>query len=113
MTLFDILRQAGIHAILTMIVSVLPLGAGIAYVFRPTEHRLALMRPISLAGIFAALSGLASGLVHVLRHIAMSEPVKWNLVALGTAEALVPLYIASSCLTAAWLCVAVGLRRQG
>lgn len=112
MTLFQILAQAGVHAILSMIVSVLPLGAGIAYAIRPTEQRLALMRPISLAGLFGGLSGLASAFVHIFRNVSASNPINWHLVALGTAEAFVPLYIGFSCLTVGWLCVALGLRRH-
>jgi hypothetical protein len=112
MTILQMLSQAGIHAILSMIVSVLPLGAGIAYAIRPTEQRLALMRPISLAGLFGALSGLASALVNLLRGIAVSEPIRWHIVALGAAEAFVPLYIGFSCLTVGWLCVALGLRKH-
>jgi hypothetical protein len=112
MTVLQMLGQAGIHAILSIVVSVLPLGAGIAYAIRPTEQRLALMRPISLAGLFGALSGLSSGLINVLRGISVSEPVRWHIVALGGAEAFVPLYIGFSCLTVGWLCVALGLRRH-
>jgi len=111
--LFDMLRQASIVALLSLIVTTLPLGAGVAYAVRPTEQRLALMRPVSLAGIFAGLCGLLSGLINILRFIAVSEkPVESRLVALGVAEALVPLFVAFGCLTAAWLCVAVGLRRH-
>jgi hypothetical protein len=45
--------------------------------------------------------------------IAVSEtPVAPRLVAPGAAEALVPLFLAFGCLTAAWLCVALGLRRH-
>lgn len=111
--LFDVLRQASIVALLSLIVGLLPLGAGAAYAMRPTEQRLALMRPVSLAGIFAALCGLLSGLVSVLRLIAVSEPpVESRIVALALAEALVPLFVAFGCLTAAWLGVAVGLRRH-
>jgi hypothetical protein len=112
MQIFQILSQAGVHAILSMIVGVLPLGAGIAYVIKPTEQRLALMRPISLAGLFGSLSGLASAAVHIFRNLAVDKPIGWHLVALGAAEAFVPLYIGFSCLTVAWLCVALGLRRQ-
>jgi hypothetical protein len=112
MTLFQILAQAGVHAILSMIVSVLPLGAGIAYAIRPSEQRLALMRPISLAGLFGALSGLASAFVHILRNMSASDPISWHRVALGGAEAFIPLYIGFSCLTVGWLCVAFGLRRH-
>jgi hypothetical protein len=111
--IFDALRQASIVALLSLIVTVLPLGAGIAYAIRPTERRLALMRPISLAGIFAALCGLLSGLVNVLRYIGVNEtPVESRVVAIGVAEALIPLFVAFGCLTAAWLCVAIGLRRH-
>lgn len=110
--IFDVLRQASIVALLSLIVTVLPLGAGIAYAIRPTEQRLALMRPISLAGIFAALCGLLSGLVSVLRYAAVNEtPAESRIIFLGLAEALVPLFVAFGCLTAAWLCVAIGLRR--
>jgi hypothetical protein len=111
--LFQVLTQASVVALLSLIVSVLPLGAGVAYVVRPTEQRLALMRPVSLAGIFAALCGLLSGLVNTLRMVAVSvPPVESRIVALALAEALVPLFIAFGCLTVAWLCVALGLRRH-
>ena len=113
MELFDALRQASIVALLSLLVGVLPLVAGAAYAIRPTEQRLALLRPVSLAGIFAALCGLLSGLVSVLRFIAVSEtPVESRFIALALAEALVPLFVAFGCLTAAWLCVAAGLRRH-
>jgi hypothetical protein len=111
--LFDVLRQASIVALLSLIVSVLPLGAGAAYAIRPTEQRLALMRPVSLAGLFAALCGLLSGLVNILRLIAVSDtPVEARFIALALAEALVPLFVAFGCLAVAWLCVALGLRRH-
>jgi hypothetical protein len=111
--MFEVLRNASIVALLSMIVTVLPLGAGLAYAMRPTEQQLALMRPVSLAGIFAALCGLLSGVVSILRMIAESEsPVPPGLVALASAEALVPLFIAFACLTVGWLCVALGLRRH-
>jgi len=111
--MFTVLRNASIVALLTMIVAVLPLGAGVAYAIRPTEQRLALMRPVSLAGIFAGLCGLLSGAVNILRAIGVSEtPVTPSFVAIASAEALVPLFIALGCLTVAWLCVALGLRRH-
>jgi hypothetical protein len=109
----QILTHASIVALLSLIIGVLPLGAGIAYAIRPTEQRLALMRPLSLAGIFAALCGLLSGLVSALQTIAISQPpVESRLVALILAEALVPLFVASGCLAVAWLCAALGLRRH-
>jgi hypothetical protein len=113
MEFFNILASAGIVARLSMLVSVFPLGAGLAYLLRPSEQRLALMRPVSLAGLFGALTGTVTGAINVLRGIWMSEgSVDWRIVAVGSAESLVTLLLAFGCLTVAWLCVAAGLRRQ-
>jgi hypothetical protein len=111
MVLFQILGNASIVALLSMLVSVFPFGAGLAYALRPSEARLAMMRPVSLAGLFAALAGTMVGAMNVLRGIWMSETaVDWKIVAIGSAESLVPLLLAFASLTVAWLCVAVGLR---
>ena len=69
MELFGILGNASMVARLSMLVSIFPLGAGLAYLLRPNEQRLALMRPVSLAGLFAALSGTVAGAINVLRLI--------------------------------------------
>lgn len=112
MELFQIIGNASIVARLSMLVSIFPLGAGLAYALRPSEQRLALMRPISLAGLFAALSGTVVGAINVLRGIWMAEgAVDWRIVAIGSAESLVSLFLAFGCLTVAWLCVAIGFHR--
>ena len=113
MELLETLGNASIVARLSMLVSILPLGAGLAYLLRPSEQRLALMRPISLAGLFAALSGTVTGAINVLGMFWRTDgAVRWPVVAVGAAEALVTLLLAFGCLTVAWLCVAAGLRRQ-
>ncbi|MDP3718317.1 MAG: hypothetical protein Q8T13_11180 [Acidobacteriota bacterium] len=112
MELFQILRHASIVGLLSMLVSVLPLGAGLAYALWPSESRLAMMRPVSLAGLFSALCGTVLGVINVLRGIWMAEgAVDWRIVAIGSAESLTHLFLAFGCLTVAWLCVAAGLRR--
>lgn len=111
MELFQILGNSSIVGLLSMLVSVFPLGAGLAYALRPSEERLAMMRPVSLAGLFAALAGTVVGAINVLRGIWMTEgPLDWKIVAVGSAESLVPLLLAFGCLTVGWLCVAVGFR---
>jgi hypothetical protein len=113
MELLETLGNAGIVARLSMLVSTFPLGAGVAYLLRPSEQRLALMRPISLAGLFAALTGTVTGAINVLGMFWRNEGVvRWPIVAVGAAEALVTLLLAFGCLTVAWLCVAAGLRRH-
>lgn len=113
MELFGMLRQAGVLALLSLIIAVLPLVAGVAYAVRPTEARLALMRPISLAGIFAGLTGFLAGVMSILRFMwSVEPPVPSRLIAVGLAEALVPLFVAFGCLTVAWLCASLGVRRH-
>ncbi|HVL70024.1 MAG TPA: hypothetical protein VM364_22385 [Vicinamibacterales bacterium] len=110
--ILEAFNHAGIFAKLGMLVAVAPLGVAIRYAVGPTEQRLAAMRPLSLAAIFAALSAFLVGAVNVLQGLAATAgPVGWNDVALGAAEALVPLFLAFGTLAVAWICVAVGMRR--
>jgi hypothetical protein len=109
----DVLRQAGLFALVTMFMGVVPLALGMVYAIWPTEQRLALMRPLSLATIFAAIAGVAVGLLNVLRGMGMSETADFTRVsAIGLAESLVPLFTGFACLMVAWLCVAIGLWRR-
>ena len=48
----EVLYTAGLMALASMFVGVLPLTMGIVYAIWPTEHRLMLMRPLSLATVF-------------------------------------------------------------
>jgi len=114
MQIIEMLTQAGIVALLSLFLPLAPMAMGIAYAIRPSEQRLALMRPLSLAGIFASLAGCAIGVSHVLRWMGIQDgaPSFSRVAALGLAEALVPLFVGCGCLTIAWLAVAVGLRRH-
>ena len=106
-----VLRNASIFALLSLFIGVLPLTMGIIYAIWPSEQRLALMRPLSLATIFGALSGFALGLLNVFR--AMGEaPTFSHVAAIGLAESLVTVFVGFGCLTGAWLCVTIGLWRR-
>ena len=107
------LGQASIVARLSLLISIFPLVAGGAYLVRPTEQRLALMRPISLVGIFSGLTGAVLGLMNSLIWLANNESESSHRVmAVGVAESLVTLFVSFGCLTVAWLCVALGMRRS-
>ena len=111
--MFTIVREAGIAALLSMVVALLPVVAGLAYVVTPTERRLAFVRPISLAALFSGLAGLLLGLINVLHGIWSAEAeINWRIVAVGAAESLVPATLAFGALTFEWLCVAIGMRRH-
>lgn len=109
--MIETVSNAGIVGKLSMVVVFAPMIMGIVYAIRPTEARLALMRPLSLAAIFSGLVGLCVGLINVLIGISSSEAPN-RVMYIGLAESLVPPVLSFGCLTAAWLCVALGLRRQ-
>ncbi|HYE89010.1 MAG TPA: hypothetical protein VEA16_21820 [Vicinamibacterales bacterium] len=113
MELLSVFREAGIFALLSMLVAVFPVAAGLNYAVSPSERRLAFMRPISLAALFSGLAGLLVGFINVLRGIWMTEgDFRLRIAAVGSAEAMVPLTLAFGALTFAWLCVAIGMRRN-
>lgn len=109
------LTRAGVVAIFGMLVSLLPLAVAATYMVRPSERLLTLLRPLSLATIFAALNTFLSGLAGVLRNLPkMQGPAGYDVgwIAHALTEAITPMFVASGFLAAAWLCVAVGMRRH-
>ena len=108
----DVLAQASIMALLSMVVPLAPMVMGITYAIWPTEGRLALMRPLSLAGIFSGLTGFSVGLINVLNGVGSSSMSDNRIFYIGLSESVVALFACFGCLTVAWLCVALGLRRQ-
>ncbi len=113
MVFFETFREAGIVAKLSLLLALVPLVAGVAYAVRPTESKLALMRPLCLAGLFASLCGCFAGLLNVFRFAATSNvPISSGVGLVGLSESLVTVFVGCGSLTVAWLCVALGMRRQ-
>lgn len=111
----EMFRQAGLFAKLTLILAFVPLVMAIVYAIRPTERNLALMRPLSLAGLFASLAGGVLGFINVLRFAWTRELTAetYRVMSVGAAESLVSMFVGFACLAVAWLFVAVGMGRQG
>ena len=116
-TLINVVHSLGyvsVFALLTMAVAIVAFGIAAAYVFRPTEQKLVLMRPVSLAAIFATVSGLLGGWIAVLGGIAATPEGHVAMASLyrGIAESLTVGFVSFGLLAAAWMLVAVGgLRR--
>ena len=109
-----IFTQASLASLIALVVSMTPMVAGVMFAIRPTERQLALMRPLSLAGIFAALANMFLGLTNALVYmsrVAATDPAPWARASQGLAEAAVMPFIAFACLTVGWLSVAIGMRR--
>ncbi|PWT86182.1 MAG: hypothetical protein C5B57_01555 [Blastocatellia bacterium] len=109
------LRNASLFALLTLIVDFVPLAMALVYVVRPTERHLALMRPLSLAGLFAALAGGTLGFLNVLLALGVAQDFSvdtYRRTAIGASESVVPMFLGFACLTVAWLLVAAGMGRR-
>lgn len=108
-----IFTQASLASIVALLVSVTPMVAGVVFAIRPTERRLALIRPLTLAGIFAAIANVFLGLANALVYLARTGAADPSPLARvqGLAEAAVMPFIAFACLTIGWLSVAIGMRR--
>lgn len=110
----DVLRNLGIAAHLALVISALPMALGLAFLLWPNERKLALMRPLSMAGTFAAvcnvLLGLANSLIGMSRAPA-GELLSFQRTAAGLAEATAAGFLSFACLAVAWLFVAVGMRK--
>jgi hypothetical protein len=108
------LHQVTHGAFSSLIIDLLPLVMAIVYAIRPTERRLALMRPLSLAAIFAALGSVVGGLAVILNAVGATPTFStqtFRAVARGLSEAMVPIYFGFGCLAVAWLLVTLGMDR--
>ena len=103
----------GIAAFMGAFVCAAPMVVGVWFAFRPNERLLGLMRPLTLAATFAGVSNTTLALVNTLVWISRREgDVPMNIVATQLAESLAVPFVSFGCLTAAWLAVAVGMRKQ-
>jgi hypothetical protein len=110
----EVIRHAPLVVLLGLLVSVSPLVLGVAFAIRPSERKLALMRPLSLASIFGAVASLLVGVVNVLEGLANAQtydPQSFRSAFVNLAEGIVPTFVGFACLTVAWLCVTMGMRK--
>jgi hypothetical protein len=88
------------------------LALAMAFALRPNERWLALMRPLTMAGIFAAVANTALGFANTF--VGLSR--RGGDVQLGhyyamLAESTVVPFVSFVLLSLAWLCIALGMRR--
>lgn len=110
----EMLKQVNPVVLLGMLVTAAPMVMGILVAIRPSERNLTLMRPLSLAGIFASVSTMLLGLINALVAIARTETPDlgtFRFSAVALSEAAVPVFVGFAFQTVGWLCVAIGLRR--
>ena len=109
----EVIANAGIIALASLFVCILPVAMAVVYAIWPTEQRLVLVRSLSLATVFSAVAGAAGGFINALHFVSGTEPLVFSRsLVIGTAESLVPLFFGFGCLTVTWLCVTVGMWRR-
>ena len=113
-SLVDLFREISLFAKLTVVVAIGAFALAGAYAVRPTEQKLVLMRPVSLASIFATISGLFGGWIGVLTAISATADVQSVMprIYLGIADSLTVGFVCFGLLAAAWTLVAVGMLRR-
>ena len=112
--LIEVFGQLTLFAKLTIPVALAAFGLAVAYAVHPTEQKLVLMRPVSLAAMFATISGLLGGWIAVLAGVAATPDGHLPTASLyrGIAESLTIGFVSFGLLAAAWVLVAVGMLRR-
>lgn len=111
------IREGGFSMIPVILFGLTCLGLAVALAWRPSERKLALLRPMSLATIFMSLAGLASNLAAVGHNCALrpgiaDQPDLHKYVLLGVGESMAPVILGFSLLALSWMLSTIGLRKQ-
>ncbi len=115
MSLTAALAQAPRAMFISLLIAAAPMILGFVCAAAPSERRLALMRPLSLAAIFSVITMLLLGLLNGLAAIGHSDKTGDALLkfaATAIEEPLLPAFMGFSFLTVAWVCAAVATRRS-
>jgi len=107
------IRNLGLAGLFGLFITAVPMLVGLAFAVRPNERLLALMRPLSLAGIFAATANVFLGVTNEFVWMSrnnLATPFDPRMMA-GWAEVAVLGFASFVFLTVGWLAVAVGMRK--
>jgi len=108
------ITNASLFALFSIVITAMPMVAGLAFALRPSAMRLAQVRALTLVGLFVTVAVMLSGSVNVLLFLARQSPTLpdpradlYNSI----AEILVIPFIGVVFLALAWVGVALGLRK--
>ncbi len=107
--------DAGNASLLGLLICVVPMVFGAWFAMRPSERRLALIRPLTFMGTLSAVCNFVLALANGARAVsALTSLDLENIRRVGAvlSEGLRPVVASFGCLTVGWACVAIGMRRQ-
>lgn len=103
------------HAsLLGLLICAVPTAVGAWFAFRPSELLLSLMRPLTLAAIFSALCSFVLAITNGFQAVSTMSSLDLagvQHVAVVVTEGLSPVVASFACLTVAWACVAIGVKK--
>jgi hypothetical protein len=109
------IRAGGYPIWIVMALSIPTLYLAVRFAISIDARRLAMLRGLTWAQVFAVTSGVASNVIAVMWHIGRDEEqLRDPLPALfiGLGEALTPVVLGLSVLTVTWILISFGLRRS-
>ena len=110
--MLELMKAGGWSMWFVLVLGLGALAASVLFVFRSDLRKLAMIRALSLATVFAIASGLCANVAAVFTFAARgSEPDLHVVVMVGLAESLAPGILGFTMLSISWLLVAVGTRR--
>jgi hypothetical protein len=113
--MLGLLRAGGYIMFVLLAIGAPLLVTAVKFAIRADPQRLSLVRALTVALAFAAISGVASDLLAVASHVVdnpdwLKEPLPALLA--GFAEAMTPAVLAGTLASVAWILVAFGVRRM-
>ena len=106
---------ASLASLLSLLVCSVPMVAGAWFALRPSERLLAMMRPLTLGAIFAAIGSLILAMANGFVAVSIMKGLDLagvQLVGAVFMEGLAPVVASFATLAAAWFLVAIGMRRS-
>ena len=114
--MLDFMRAGGFSMWFILALGFVTLGVAGSFAWRPGERKLGILRPLSVATVFAVLAGVFSDIGATMKHVSSVEefarsPDLHLIVMTGLGESMAPAILGFSMLSVAWILAAAGLRR--
>ena len=109
-----LMKAGGFPMWIVLLFGIISLAGAILFVREPEEGKLGFIRGMSVATVFAILSGVFSDIAATCYHAVNVAEFRTNMtesVIVGISESMSPAILGFSILAVVWLVTAVGVRR--
>lgn len=106
---------AGSASLFGLFICFVPMVFCAWFAMRPSERRLAFIRPLTLMGALSAVCNFVLALANGARAVSAMNGLDLEAirrVGAVLSEGLAPVVASFGCLTVAWACVVIGMRRS-